>query len=327
MYFKIKTQLLFFGILIFLLSACRKPEIAINAAQRGNMITSAIGMGSDYKQQVYFSLSQNAVISTNLKTSWDLGFETLPEGFHLITNSAKAMSVYNTGKSDFYTVNDTLGFGNYRVYDSPTGNMDSTAFGDWRIEHPVYIVDRGYNETGIHQGFKKMQIISLHSDLYTFKVADVNGKNELSCVVLKNKLNNFMHFSFTSNSVVDIEPNKDTYDLLFSQYTHLYQNPFSSYLVTGVLINPNKVKVAPVSDIPFSDISINDTLTHAFCTYQNTIGFDWKTFNFTTSTYTVDLTKCFIIKDTKGYFYKLHFIDFYNSSGLKGYPKMEFKKI
>lgn len=327
MHSKIKTQLLFSGILFFLLSSCRKPEIAVKPAHRGDVITTSVDIGSDYKQQVYFSLSQNAVISTNLKTSWDIGFETLPEGFHLVTNSAKAMSVYNSRQTDFYAVKDTLGFGKNRTYDSPTGNLDSTAFGDWRIEHPVYLVDRGYNEAGIHQGFKKMQIISLQSDLYTFKIADVNGKNEMSCVVQKNKLKNFMQFSFTSNSVVNIEPGKDSYDLLFSQYTHLYQNPFSTYLVTGVLINLHEVKVARVPDIPFNNISIHDTLTHPFKAHQNTIGFDWKTFNFTTSTYTIDLNKCFIIKDTKGYFYKLHFIDFYNSSGLKGHPKMEFKKI
>lgn len=327
MHFKIKTLLLFSWLLIFILSACRKPEIAVKPAQRGDVIASSIDMGSDYKQQIYFSLSQNAVISTNLKTSWDIGFENIPEGFHLVTNSAKAMSVCNTGKTDFYAVNDTLGFGKTRSYDSPTGNMDSTAFGDWRIEHPVYLVDRGYNEAGVHQGFKKMQIISLQSNSYTFKVADVSGKNELSCVVQKNKLKNFVHFSFTSHSVVNIEPDKNTYDLLFSQYTHLYQNPFSTYLVTGVLINPHHVKVATVSDIPFNNISINDTLSHTFKVQQNTIGFDWKTFNFTTSTYTVDLSKCYIIKDAKGYFYKLHFIDFYNSSGVKGHPKMEFKKI
>ena len=317
---------LFWSLTLFLFS-CRKPEIAVKPAQRGDALTSAVDMGSDYKQQIYFSLSQNSVMSTNLKTSWDIGFETLSEGFHLVTNSAKAMSVCNTGKTDFYAVNDTLGFSKTRAYDSPTGNMDSTAFGDWRIKHPVYLVDRGYNETGIHQGFKKIQILSLQANAYTFKVADVNGKNEWSSVVQKNRLKNFVCFSLTSNAVVNIEPDKETYDLLFTQYTHLYHNPFSTYLVTGVLLNPNNIKVAPVSDISFSAISINDTLTHPFNTFQNAIGFDWKTFNFTTSTYTVDLNKCFIIKDTKGYFYKLHFIDFYNSSGLKGHPKMEFKKI
>jgi HmuY protein len=327
MYLKNKIALVCLGSVLLFSASCRKSEIAIEPLERGDVITASVDMNSDYKQQLFYSLSENAIVSSNLKTIWDIGFECGSTGFHIKTNTSKAMSVYNTTQTIFTAVNDTNGLSENRNYDSPTGNLDSTAFGNWQTNKPVYIVDRGYNETGAQLGYKKVQILSVTANEYTIKIADVNGSNEVTVIVPKNTSKNFVSFSFNSNSVVNVEPDKENYDLLFTQYTHIYNDPFSIYLVAGVLINSNKVKVAQVFDTPFTDITVNDTITHPFKNYQNTIGFNWKTYSFVSSSYTVDINKCYIIKDVKGFYYKLHFIDFYYSSGLKGVPKFEFKKL
>jgi len=313
-------------LLLFLIS-CRKSEIAIKPMERGDVITSSADMNTDYKQQIFFSLSGNSIISTNIKTVWDLAFECGTGGFHIKTNTAKAMSVYNTNQAILAQVNDTNGLNQNRKYDSPTGNLDSTAFGNWQSSTPVYIIDRGYNEAGTQQGYKKIQILSVTANDYSIKISNINGSNEVTITIPKNTNLNYVYFSFNSNSVVTVEPDKETYELLFSQYTHIYSNPFSTYLVTGVLINPYKVKIAPVFDKPFADLAVSDTLSHPFKAYQNIIGYDWKTYNFQTSSYTIDVNKCYIIKDVKGFYYKLHFIDFYNSSGVKGFLKFEYKKL
>jgi len=323
---KSKTICLF-SLTVLFSASCRKSEIAIKPLDRGDVVTNSVDMNADYKQQLFFSLSDNAVISSNLKTAWDIEFECSSSGFHIRLNTAKAMCAASTSQTTFSLVADTNNFSVNKQYDSPTGNLDSTAFATWQISKPVYIVDRGYNEAGTPQGFRKIQVLYVTSNDYSIKIANVDGSNEITLTVPKNTDKNYVQFSLASNSIVNIEPAKENYDLVFSQYTHIYSNPFSTYLVTGVLINPNKVKVAPVFDKPFADISVTDSLNHPFKTYQNIIGYDWKTYSFQTSSYIIDFNKCYIIKDVKGFYYKLHFIDFYNSVGVKGFPKFEFKKL
>jgi len=332
--------LLLFSTFLLAFNCCKKGEIAINKISRvvavsgdtnivnsGVVITSTIEMGSDYKQQIFYSLSYNKIISSNLKTDWDLGFESGINGYHIKLNGAKAMSAFNTNQTNFASVTDTIGMKAAEKVDSPTGNADSTAFGNWQTNTPVYIMSRGYNELGVHQGFRKIQFLSVNQTHYTLKIANLNGSNETTASILKDETKNHTYFSLTNNGVVNIEPGKEDYDLLFSQYTHVYSNPYSTYLVTGVSLNPNKVKVALITDKPFADIVISDSINHPFKTTQNGIGYYWKTFNFSTSSYTVDANMCFLLKDTKGFYYKLHFVDFYNTLGIKGFPKWEYQKL
>lgn len=310
-----------------LLLSCRKGEKPIEPADRGNVITAQVDMSSDYRDQIWFSLSGNSVISTNLKTAWDISCESDAAGYHIRLNTAKSMSARRTSETDFASVMDTIGYSLYKAYDMPGGSPDSTAIGDWRNHGYVYVIDRGFSNTGATLGMKKMKILASDAASYTIAYADVSGANSHTITVIKDAPVNQTYVSFDSNASLSIEPPKDSYDLLFSQYTHIYTNPFMPYLVSGVLINPWQVRVAAVHDISFKDIKASDTLSHPFSTMSNAIGYDWKTYSLQTSVYTTDASKCYIIRDVKGYLYKLHFIDFYSSTGIKGAPKFEFKKL
>jgi hypothetical protein len=35
----------------------------------------------------------------------------------------------------------------------------------------------------------------------------------------------------------------------------------------------------------------------------------------------------YVVRTSEGLFYKIHFIDFYNETGLKGYPKFEIAAL
>jgi len=54
---------------------------------------------------------------------------------------------------------------------------------------------------------------------------------------------------------------------------------------------------------------------------------NWKEFNFETNLYSVKDNINFVIRDFEGKYYKMRFIDFYNSQGLKGYPKFELEEL
>ena len=54
---------------------------------------------------------------------------------------------------------------------------------------------------------------------------------------------------------------------------------------------------------------------------------DWKEYDFDNEHYTVLPDKIYVLKTSIGYYYKLRFIDFYNSTGEKGYPTFEFLRL
>lgn len=310
------------------LVACHKDEIPVPAHDPGNVMTQTVDMGSDYKWQIYYDLGTNTVVGKNAKTSWDLGFETSADGFHVVLNTAKSMLVWNTGTTNFASVTDTNGFNLNKRWDEASGNLDSTAIGDWRTTQPVYIVNRGYSEMGVHQGFRKIQLMAVDNTHYELRLANLNGTNDVTLTVPKDSTYNLSFVSFAgTGSVVMVEPPKKDWDLVFTQYTHIFyeEDPVLPYLVTGCLLNRYKTKAVMETGIGFAlvdyALAVSKTLSPAI----NTIGYNWK--DFTGSVFITRPDKNYIIQDAGGVYYKLHFIDFYNTSGIKGNPKWEFQQL
>ena len=316
-------------ILSFCLSllSCEKKELPVAKQDRGDIVTTQIEMKSDYRNQVWYSLHDDKVVSVNLKTDWDLAFEASASGFHVMLNGAKSMKIYKTGFTALAQVTDTSGLGTGSKADMPGGSLDSTAIGNWQADNKVYVLNRGYNEAGLQLGFYKLKIKSVTATAFTFEYGDIYGSSTSQGMVNKDEAYNFIMYSFTDNMQKYIEPKRTEYDLCFTQYTHIFLDPFQYYQVTGVLCNNYNTRVAKIMNKPFTDIAIADTLNASFKTRKDIIGYDWKTFNLNTNIYTVDPAMCYIIEDNKGFYYKLHFIDFVNSSGIKGFPKFEFKKL
>lgn len=311
---------------ILLLSSCKKGELPVPKHDSGNVITSTVNMESNYKYQIYFDLKTNTVVGQNLKTAWDIAFEASPEGNRIRLNGSKAMYAFDTGETDFDAVTDTLGFAAGRSWDEPSGNLDSTAIGEWEGENHVYIIDRGYNENGVSQGFRKIVFESVDETSYKVKFAQLNGTGLTSLTITKDDLYNFQFLSFASSSAVMIEPPKADWDLVFTQYIHVFHEPeLTTYLVTGCLLNHSGTMSVYDGTNDFAAIDFSKIAGYSFTTAINTIGYDWKEFNGTT--YVVHSEKNYVIEDREGFYYKLHFIDFYNSSGVKGNPKWEYQQL
>lgn len=309
------------------LCSCEKKELPAPAFDRGDLITNQVDMGSTYKNQLWFSLGENRIISTNMRTDWDLAFEASAAGNHIMLNGSKGMKVYKTLHTDLAQVTDTTGLEVNSKIDAPSGRLDSTAFDGWQNPNTVYIINCGYSEAGVHQGYYKLKIASANASNYSFEYGDVFGTQIMQGTVNKHADYNFVMFSFATGHEAYIEPKKTDYDLCFTVYTHFFTDPFQYYQVNGVLQNYYKTRVVNIKNKPFMDIVIGDTLGRQFSTDRNSIGYEWKTFSLNTNLFTIDPTHCYLIQDNKGYFYKLHFIDFYTTAGIKGAPKFEFKKL
>lgn len=313
------NKLIFIAIILSVLS-CKKDEIPVPKHDAGTVITNSFEMGTDYRYQAYFDVESNTFVKQNLKTEWDLGFESEENGWHVILNAANAMSVSRVSNT-FNNVTDTAGVS--WNWDATSGNLDSTAIGDWQNDNYVYILNRGYDHLGSSRGFCKVEINAVTSTTYEFRIANLDGSNEQNITLTKDLNKNFTTFSCSSRTVKDIEPNKEDWDIQFTQYIHYFFVEDEAYLVTGVLLNRNNVQVAEIHNKEYSEITSDDVSSVDFKSNVDVIGYSWKEYNFGSSTYEVDPSKNYIIKTTEGMYYKIHFIDFYNDQGDKGTPVFE----
>lgn len=315
-----------FYLLLFLAFGCEKAEIPISDSI-GELQSFQINMESDYKHQIYYNLENNQVVKQNLKTDWDLAFEASEEGWKIITNSArfaKVSEIINHNFQDFITTENLT----WRT-ENPRGTNYGTAIGDYRNKNSVYIIDLGFNIDGSNAGYKKIRIDSVNQSIYLIEYANLDNSEYRSKVINKNNSYNFKYLSFDDDNVKEIEPKKQDWDLIFTQYTHLYDDPELPpfYLVTGVLSNYlNNVLITKDTINTFEEIDNTIINSYEFSNDQNTIGFDWKTYIFNEG-YVVNSNISYIIKDVRNNYFKLRFIDFYNSNGEKGYPTFEVQKL
>ncbi len=308
-----------------------KKELPVSH-QPGTYATATIDMNGsytyNYSYQIYFNLKNNTVVGKNLKTSWDFGFETSANGYHVILNMANAMFAYNTGKTVFTDVTDTSGFSAHK-WDASSGGMDSTAIGDWRTTKPVYVINRGYTPSGSNQGMCKIQFLSVDANSYQVRFAQINGSGDMTLTIPKDSAYNFTFLSFASKATVMVEPPKATWDLVFTQYTDVFYNynPPLPYLVTGCLLNRYNTKAILDSSILFSAVNYAYAQNKTLSSSIDVIGYDWKTYSFASSSYALNSKMDYIIQNSEGLFFKVHFIGYYNSSGREGNPQWEYQKL
>lgn len=312
---------------VLILGSCQRRELPVPKYDRGTAMSGRIDLTGNYKNQVWYSLSGNQVVSTNLKKDWDIAFESRPDGWHVILNSAKSMQAALCTKVGLTEIKDTLGYALSAKPDSPSGNLDSTAIGEWRSHHHCYIINRGYDENARFQGFYKLKITSQTLDTLYFEYGDVYGKQIYQGKLGKTLGYAWVMYSFSTRKQLLVEPPQHSYDLCFSQYTTIFYDPFMYYQVTGVLSNAPHTGVIKLPERNFTDVQLSDTLGHTFSYRKDAIGYDWKSYDLNTNVYTIYNKVIYIIKDRQGFYYKLHFIDFYNEQGEKGYPTFEYMKL
>ena len=170
-------------------------------------------------------------------------------------------------------------------------------------------------------------IDSVTSEYYKITYANLDNSEYNSLEIYKDPAVNFTSFSFTQNNIVNIQPPSDDWDLVFSQYTHLFNNPdIPAYLVTGVISN-YQVLIAEDTSYNFEEITYNMINNLSFSSNCDIIGYDWKEYNLETGSFSINSNINYVIKDRQQRYFKLRFIDFYNELGEKGYPKFELQEL
>lgn len=325
--------------LAVLVSSCFKDDEQIPPHAPGNYITDTVALTDTYKYQVYYNLEDSITAIINLKDLWDLGFESSPDGWIVILNSSCFMkSAYLNGQQ-FGSVIDTVGAA--WLFNPSDGYADSLAIGRWFAvqdndtigTNRLLILDRGIDYQGNPRGYCQLIMDSLIMGTYYFRIAGLNGANPQSFSISKNRKVNHVLFSISNPALEITEPDRLAWDLFFTQYTTLLYTDVGDpypYLVTGVLLNQTIVEVAVDSITPFATINFEMAQAMTFTKQADRIGYNWKRYDFDSGSYTVNSDLVYIIRDTKGYLYKLRFIGFYeyvNNKLRKGYPSFEYQRL
>jgi hypothetical protein len=299
-----------------------------------------IQMGPNYTDQFFYSLATNTVLSSNSRFAYDLMFDCNPDSFNIWLNTAKFMSAMKSSKTDFnsVTINDTTN-GNW-IYERGSYNIDSNALGPWwtaMSSQPIsagtiYIINQGVDESGNPLDMFKMRVNNFSGTSYSITYASLTGTDSGTVIIPKDVTRNYRYLALSNaGQLLNIEPDKSTWDLCFTHYTVVFYEPYYlPYQVTGVLHNPSRVRayvdsVITTTGISFDSLSIRNFNPALLQSNRDAIGYDWKTW--TGRTYVPKPKFVFYIKTGEGIVYKLHFISFTNIDGQKGYPAFEYSSL
>ena len=321
---------IFIGISIVFLFGCEKEELPI-AINYPEIFSTQISLESDYRNQVFYNISSDLITSQNIKTDWDICFENSLEGYHVMINSSTFSSVASLENIGFTDLNSISPNSLTWKWDNPNGDLDSLAIGDYRLEDKIYILDRGYNIDGSFRSprYKKFIIDTVTDMYYIIRYANIDNSDMLVKQINKDYTTNMIRYSFASDMTFSLEPNKADWNLLFTQYTAFFSDTTTpAYLVTGVLLNTiNGTEAALDSINSFNEITFSNINDYSFSKKQDFIGYNWKEYSLSNQIYTINSNSNYIIKTAENRYFKLRFLDFYNSIGEKGHPTFEAKEL
>lgn len=314
---------------LIVLQSCFKEKPITTPVYSDAPIVAALG--SNYAKQMYFDIETRTFVDSSNRFDYDLAFSCDPNSYLVYLNSANLMQCIKTGKSDFDNVTHLDTIGKDWKAELGHGLPDSNAIGLWYFSTPnnsrneVFILNMGIDGNDHSLGYKKIQINNYNNG-YVITYANLDNSDKHTVTVYKINGKNKVFLSFKNNGEVkDLEPLQSTWDLLFTSYSTRFYVEKLNYRVTGVLTNPFRSKAYFMDSVTkFDSINLTNVNNNEWNDRQDNIGFAWKNYEY--NEYTVNSAKNYIIQ-ANGKYYKMHFFDFYNEKGEKGYPKFLIEEL
>lgn len=325
-------------------------------ASLGQALEALVG-GPTQPNQVYIDLSSggNATVP---RTSWDLGFYAGTE-FRVALNSSLKMAakqLETTNIDEVQVADESMiigqGSGVASQIDNPAGLISGTtiaAISDNDADNKVYLINMGSNPSqtapatgaegsasGTSRGWKKIRILKSGND-YKIQYADLAATTHQEKIISKNAAFNFTFFSLGSENVVNVEPQKNQWDINFTTFTNLvgpatpYYYP--DFVVTNLKGGARSYQVLNNTGVTYDTFTMAAVNTANFTEDQRNIGSNWRATSVTgndgnpVSQFVLRTDRFFVIKDPAGNIYKLKFTQGANSSGERGYPKFQYALV
>ncbi|MEY3344095.1 MAG: hypothetical protein RL090_1779, partial [Bacteroidota bacterium] len=280
-----------------------------------------------YTNRAFYSM-QNGEVNNISNTDWDLAFQIAGFQATIQINGKNNVRLFKSGFSvndwsniipldttgqltsanELFNRDTSLWAGAFNIT-RDTNNIFDLGWGTYDFVTHAVTGDSLYFIKLPNNTWKKIWIQVLQNGVYTFVHANLDGSSETSVNINKQDFQgkNFGYYSFATNSSLDLEPNKYTWDLLFSQY--MSSMPLT-YKVTGVLANDSvfTAKAYPVDVNTVTPWGLN------FNNYSNNIGYTWKTFDLNSNQWMIEDSTVYYVYGRSGGLWKLVFTYFSGAS-------------
>lgn len=331
-----KVYLLAISVLV--LASCQKEEDKL-AARFLTDFVGQVNMGSeggiDYQNQVYFDLSSGQNKGFNKRDVWDLALGCDAGNPNLFVNPSMLQRIAITASTD---INASFEVSDYDFEYERARRFFNNGFmmDDWDDTLPkshVCIIDLGKIINNQTRGYKLFQVTGFDEQGYHIKVANLDHSQLVETTIPLNRRYNHVYISLAKpNEVLELEPPKEEWDLLFTKYIErLYDGADTlDYSVTGVLINPYKTSAYLHTESyldstwSYNQLTVNDINFSSYSKRPDVIGHDWKFYDLDAGAYSVYANKNFFVKDAEEQNYRLHFTGFYDDHGNKGGVSFEY---
>lgn len=322
-------------------------------ASLGGVISPNIG-GAREQNQVYVELSTKNNTEV-IRDTWDLAFYSgqdnrvkLNGSVYMAAAELNATDIDLVRRADVAHLEKDVAIGtfdpsNVRFIDFPSGDLSQTAIAEVSPidqDNKVYLINLGFdipvdepivgsvNVAGNPRGWKKIRILQRESG-YLLQYADLDDSSHHEILISKNEAYNFQFFSFNSDGLLKIEPAKHKWDLNFTVFTNINEAGsygYSDFIQTNRYGNVQAYLIdsSLSQQKAYEEFELSDIVESQFSLDFRTIGSSWRE--------VADGKKLFhtiyyIVKDSKGNYYKMRMLAFLNENGERGYPKFEFKLL
>lgn len=319
-----------------LLASCHKSN------DNNNEITATVSMEANSTNDVYYGFA-NGVAGSNLRTDWDIAFSVPLQTATILINEGAGVELYCIGDTSVWKSADTTNlqtriprFNNKSNWSDGAFNLFATGgfnfgWGTYNISvHSVY-GDSIYIIKLTDGSYKKLFIRNRigSPDTYVLRWANIDRSEQVDTSisgVSSFDKKHFVQYSLVNKKVVEAEPDKGNWDLLFTRYiVKVPAGPgvFLNYPVTGVLINPDEQGIK-VTGVAPENANYTDT-TASFTSQADIIGWDWKINDPTTRLYSIAPNTSYFVKLSNGVIYRIYFTNFVSS--LDGNITFKTKKV
>lgn len=289
---------------------------------QGQAVTDTVSILPGYTNQTFYSLANDAV-ATVTSADWDLAFDASSFGAGIRINGANSCELYeyaNGDTSDFGSI-DTTGLGGWSVlhnsdtswtigaFNRNTDNSFNLGWGTYNVITHVVTGDKLFLLKLGNGTWKQIWVQRLEDGVFYLRHANLDGSMDATFTVTKTDYADrlFGYYSFGGNGQSDLEPQSQTWDLVFTRYiTELAPSVY--YGVSGVFSHPN-VTVAEVAGVDPQSSQWNG---QHYDDDLNVIGYDWK--SFTGMGWAIQDSLVYFIQDQNAVIWRINFTGFGGSA-------------
>lgn len=320
-----KSAYVGFVLVVGLFSACRKPEKPWNLPETTGGRLIEAHTGPEYDTVAFVSLELGAVHKCT-RTAWDLFLKPAGTAYELWLNAAMYAFAAEVDETTWRTLSVPDRSLPWRCDLADTAALPPLRAGEQRY----FILDRDRGEVFYRSPSQRYRKVKVQWQGQTVQILSVSlSGGDTARWQFPVGMSFYLSLEKPGDSVSVAPPWRP--DLVLTRYVHpFYDQPeeFRWYPVLGALLGDG-VEAATVrtADIPYQDMDFAKAGQLSYAAQRDIIGYDWKRYDFNTGTYTVDLSRYFVLRISPMTYYKLRFIDFYDGQGRKGNVKIEYEPL